>query len=175
VGDRAVLDGSKSWCRAGSPGRFEWTFSDGSTASRPRVERVYNRPGTYSEILKVTDVEGHFAYDFAAVQIIDLSQPTDLPPTIHAAFAPTTEIRVGAPVTFKVRTFRTTEGAETWDFGDGTPPVSVHSDGNVNMHAPDGYAVTIHRFARPGDYLVRVERANNRGLKATARLHVRID
>ncbi len=81
----------------------------------------------------------------------------------------------GDPVTFKVRTFRTTDGSETWDFGDGSPAVTVHSDGNVDQHAPDGYAVTIHRFARPGDYLVRVERANRRGWKATARLHVRVD
>jgi murein DD-endopeptidase MepM/ murein hydrolase activator NlpD len=175
VGDRVILDASKSWCRARSPARFEWNFSDGSTASGPQVERVYHRPGTYSEILKVTDAQGHFGYDFAAVQIIDPAHRADLPPTIHAAFAPTTGLHASDLVTFKVRTFRTTEGAETWDFGDGTPPVTVHSDGNVNMHAPDGYAVTVHRFARPGDYLVRVERANNRGLKATARLHVRVD
>ena len=70
-------------------------------------------------------------------------------------------------MTFKVRSFRTTDGEETWDFGDGTPTVTVHSDGNVNQHAPDGYAVTVHRFAKPGDYLVRVERANRRGWKAT--------
>ena len=31
-----------------------------------------------------------------------------------------------------------------------------------NMHAKDGYAVTQHRFAKPGHYLVRVERTNER-------------
>lgn len=175
VGDRVVLDGGKSWRRDGSPGRFDWTFSDGTTASGPRVERTYDQPGTYSEILKVTDAHGHFAYDFMAVQILDPSHPDDLPPTIHAAYAPTVGVKAGDPVTFKVRTFRTTDGAEVWDFGDGTPPVTVHSDGNVNMHAPDGYATTVHRFAKPGDYLVRVERANRRGRKATDRLHVRVD
>jgi hypothetical protein len=74
-----------------------------------------------------------------------------------------------------VRTFRTTDGSETWDFGDGSPPVTVHSDGNVDEHAPDGYAVTVHHFSRPGDYLVRVERANRRGWTAAARLHVRVE
>ena len=159
----------------GNPRRFDWTFTDGSTASGPRVERSYDRPGTYSEIFEVTDSRGRFAYDFAAVQIIDPARPDDLPPTIHAAYAPTTGLHAGDPVTFKVRTFRTTDGSETWDFGDGSPAVTVHSDGNVNQHAPDGYAVTVHRFAKPGDYLVRVERANRRGWKATARLHVRVD
>jgi murein DD-endopeptidase MepM/ murein hydrolase activator NlpD len=175
VGDRVVLDGGKSWCREGDPARFAWTFTNGSTASGPRVERSYDRPGTYSEILRVTDARGHFDYDFAAVQVIDPAHPEDLPPTIHAAYAPTTGLLASDPVTFKVRTFRTTDGSETWDFGDGTPAVTVHSDGNVNQHAPDGYAVTVHRFSRPGDYLVRVERANRRGWTATARLHVRVD
>lgn len=36
--------------------------------------------------------------------------------------------------------------------------------------AKDGFAVTEHRFAKPGDYIVRVERANERGEKAIARL-----
>jgi murein DD-endopeptidase MepM/ murein hydrolase activator NlpD len=175
VGDRVVLDGTRSWCRAGGPARFDWAFSDGSTAAGPRVERSYDRPGTYSEILKVTDSRGRFAYDFAAVQVVDPARPGDLPPTIHAAFAPTTGLRAGDPVTFKVRTFRTTDGSESWDFGDGTPSVTVHSDGNVDQHAPDGYAVTVHRYARPGDYLVRVERTDRRGWTATARLHVRVD
>jgi len=34
--------------------------------------------------------------------------------------------------------------------------VVVKSDGNVEEHAKDGYAVTQHRFAKPGHYLVRV-------------------
>jgi hypothetical protein len=49
---------------------------------------------------------------------------------------------------------------------------TVKSDGNVEQHAPDGYAVTQHRFDKPGHFLVRVERANERGQKATAHLHV---
>jgi murein DD-endopeptidase MepM/ murein hydrolase activator NlpD len=175
VGDRVVLDGGKSWCRLGGPVRFDWTFSDGSTASGPRVEKTYDRPGTYSEILKVTDAQGRSAFDFAHVEIVHPARLDDLPPTIHAAFAPTMGLYAGDPVTFKVRTFRTTDGEETWDFGDGSPTVSVRSDGNVNMHAPDGYAVTTHAFKRPGDYLVRVERTNRRGWKATARLHVLVE
>jgi hypothetical protein len=123
----------------------------------------------------VTDARGEVDYDFAVVLVIDKSAPEQLPPTIHPAFAPTTNIRAGDPVTFKVRSFRTTFGHETWDFGDGTAPVNVKSDGNVSQHAPDGYAVTEHRFAKPGRYLVRVERANERGQKAMAHLHVVVE
>jgi peptidoglycan/xylan/chitin deacetylase (PgdA/CDA1 family) len=84
-------------------------------------------------------------------------------------------IKAGDLVTFKVRTFRTTDGQETWEFGDGTPQVTVKSDGNANVHDPNGFAVTEHRFARPGDYVARVSRTNGRGFTATANVWVHID
>jgi hypothetical protein len=114
-------------------------------------------------------------YDFAVVLVIDKTAQDRLPPTIHPAFAPTMNIRAGDPVTFKVRTFRTTAGNETWDFGDGSEKVTVKSDGNVNSLAKDGYAVTQHRFASPGHYLVRVERTNEHGQRAIAHLHVPVE
>jgi murein DD-endopeptidase MepM/ murein hydrolase activator NlpD len=175
AGDRITLDGSRSWAGSGKIARYEWTFTDGTTASVPRVERAYAQAGEYSEILKVTDDHGRVAYDFAIVQVIDREHHPVLPPSIHAAYAPTMGLHPGDPVTFKVRTFGTTDGSETWDFGDGTPPVEVRSDGNVEQLARDGYAVVTHRFARPGDYLPRVERSDSRGRKATARLFVRIE
>jgi hypothetical protein len=175
AGERITLDGSRSWAESGRIARYEWTFTDGTTASDPRVERVYEQPGEYSEVLKVTDDRGHVAYDFAIVQAMDRANSQPLPPSIHAAFFPTADLHPGDPVTFKVRTFGTTDGKETWDFGDGTPSVEVRSDGNVEEHAPDGYAVVTHRFARPGDYLPRVERSDARGRKATARLFVKVE
>jgi hypothetical protein len=175
VGEMVTLDGSRSWARAGGALRFDWTFSDGSTRSGARPARRYDRPGAYSEVLKVTDAGGRVAYDFAVVQVIDPAEPQALPPSIQAAYAPSLRVRAGDPVTFKVRTFRTQDNQETWDFGDGTPPVTVKSDGNANIHDPNGFAVTEHRFAKPGDYIVRVQRANARGFTATAHLWVRVE
>ena len=175
VGERVTLDGSLSWSRSGSLSRHDWTFSDGTTAAGRTVERSYDRAGEYSEILKVTDDRGRIAYDFAIVQVLDGTSAGPLPPGIHAAFAPTMNLRPGDPITFKVRTFGTTDGGETWDFGDGTPPVRVRSDGNVDEHARDGYAAITHRFARPGDYMPRVERTDHLGRKATARLFVHVE
>ncbi len=174
VGQRVRLDASRSWSAAGPIRRYEWTFTDQTTGSGVNVDRVYAQPGTYRETLKITDATGRSAYDFAVVQIVDPAHPDRLPPSIHANYSPTTGIRPGDPVTFKVRSFRTEAGGETWDFGDGSPPVTVKSDGNAVKHAKDGYAVTVHRFARPGDYLVRVEHVNQYGYKATGRLHVRV-
>ncbi|OGG55515.1 MAG: hypothetical protein A3F84_29715 [Candidatus Handelsmanbacteria bacterium RIFCSPLOWO2_12_FULL_64_10] len=130
--------------------------------------------------VEVTDREGRVGYDFARMTILDrarLSEVADFhkwPLRLHAAYAPTLGIRPGDPVTFKVRAYNTTEGQETWDFGDGSPPVTVQSDGNVDYHAKPGYAVTVHRYTEPGDYLVRVERTDNQGIRAVARLHVQV-
>ncbi len=171
---KVVLDGSRSWSRAGKIGDFQWTFSDGSSAQGAVVERTYDRPGLYSEVLKVADAEGRIDYDFAVVQVLDPAHLDRLPPGIHAAYFPTFGIKAGDPLTFMVRTFGTTHGQETWDFGDGSDPVAVTSDGNVEEHAKNGYAVTIHRYQKNGHYVVRVSRGNQHGLAATAHLHVRV-
>jgi hypothetical protein len=175
VGEAVVLDGSRSWARAGGTLRFDWTFADGTTGSGTQATRRYDRPGMYSEVLKVTDPGGRVAYDFAVVQVIDPAEPEALPPSIQAAYAPSLSVKAGEPVTFKVRTFRTQDGEEVWNFGDGTKPVTVKSDGNVNIHNPDGFAVTEHRFAKPGDYIVSVRRSNAHGFTATAHLWVHVD
>jgi murein DD-endopeptidase MepM/ murein hydrolase activator NlpD len=175
AGQTATLDGSLSWSAAGQIKNFEWTFGDGSKAKGPKVERNYERAGSYCEILKVIDPQGRIDYDFAVVQVIDSNDTDKLPPTIHAAYAPTFGIHPNDPVTFKVRTFRTQAGKEKWDFGDGTPSVEVMSDGNAKPMAPDGYAETVHRYQKAGDYLVKVERTGHTGATAVTRLHVRVD
>jgi murein DD-endopeptidase MepM/ murein hydrolase activator NlpD len=174
VGQKVLLDGSRSWSASGPIGSYAWTFSDGSKATGATVERTYAKPGVYNEILKVSDGAGHSDYDFAVVNVLDREHPDRLPPSIHAAYAPTFGIQPGEPVTFLVRTFRTTDGKETWDFGDGSPQVTVQSDGNVVPLARNGYARTVHTYARAGHYLVRVERSDRHGYTAVARLHVRV-
>jgi hypothetical protein len=77
-------------------------------------------------------------------------------------------------VTFKVRTFRTTFGRERWDFGDGSAVVEAQSDGNAKPLGKDGYAVTQHRYEKPGHYIARVERTNERGETAVARLVIEV-
>jgi murein DD-endopeptidase MepM/ murein hydrolase activator NlpD len=174
VGEKVVLDGSRSWSATGKIASWQWTFTDGETATGQTVQRSYSRPGVYSEILKITDASGRIDHDFAVVNVLDKKQPSVLPPSIHAAYSPTFGIQPGDPVLFLVRTFRTTDGKETWDFGDGTPKVVVQSDGNVIKLAKDGYARTVHKYTKPGHYLVRVERTDRRGNTAIAHVHVRV-
>lgn len=171
AGENVLLDASQS---VGHGLHYDWTFTEGDTANRMRVERVYKKPGTFSEILKLTDQAGSVDYDFMTVQVIDRAHPDNPPPTIHASYAPTFGIRPGDPVIFKVRTFRDTVGGETWDFGDGTPGVTVKSDANADHLAPTGYAETSHRYSKPGHYLVSVEHDRADGVRAVARLQVRV-
>jgi len=172
-GTEVTLDGSRSWAQAPIKS-YEWELSDGTKAIGARFTRRYDKPGSYSEVLQITDGKGNRDYDFAVVQVLDKSQPSVVPPTIHAVYAPTFGIKPGADITFKVRTFRTTEGHEVWDFGDGSPTVKVRSDGNVKPLAKDGYAVTTHRYAKPGQYIVRVQRSTDAGVTAMTHLHVRV-
>ncbi len=172
AGETITLDGSKSWAASGRVTSHEWTFTDGAKASGSKIERTYAKPGSYSEILKVTDGSGHFSYDFAVVQVIGEDQK-NIPPTIHPSFAPTLNAKAGDPITFKVRTFRD-PGGEMWNFGDGAPPVQVKSDGNAKALAKDGYAVAEHTYAKPGDYIVSVEHTNERGERAVGHLWVQV-
>jgi murein DD-endopeptidase MepM/ murein hydrolase activator NlpD len=173
AGETVELDATRSWSQTGIR-KFEWTFCDGTSAAGPKVRRTYGKPGEYNEILKVTDASGDIDYDFAVVQIIDRNHPDQLPPAIHAAYYPTFNIEPGDEVTFKVRAFRTTDGNEVWDFGDGSAKATVQSDGNVQVHNPQGYAGITHRYKKPGHYIAAVERSNEHGHRAVTHLHIRV-
>jgi hypothetical protein len=166
------LDGSRSWSKA-RIARYEWTFSDGKRILGSKVEQTYSKAGTYSEILKITDDRGHTAYDFEIVNVLDPKHPEQVPPAIQAAYWPTTDITPGTSVIFKVRTFGTTEGQERWSFGDGAT-ATTKSDGKVEALAKNGFAVITHAFQNPGDYIVRVERANHLDQKAITHLWVHV-
>lgn len=175
AGETTILDGSRSWSAAGEIARYEWTFHDGSQAIGAKVQKTYPRPGHYSEILKVTDADGGSDYDFAIVQVLDPAKPGEYAPSLHAAYAPTLNVKPGDPITFKARAFRLEEGEETWNFGDGSPAVRTQSDGNKVPLNKDGYAVVTHRYAKPGSYVVRIERTADDGTPATQHLHVIVD
>jgi hypothetical protein len=108
----------------------------------------------------------------AAKPAAERQDEENLAPTIHASYWPSLDARAGQTITFLVRSCRTTFGQETWNFGDGSAPVTVKSDGCAEEKSKEGYARTQHVFQKPGDYIVRVERANERGEKATFHLFV---
>jgi len=173
TGQQILLDGSKSRSLEGELLSYEWTFNDGSVAEGAIQERVYSEPGEYSEILKVTDHAGNVDYDFQVVQVYDRNNPGQSIPVMQPAFYPSLDIGPGDPVTFLVRTFNTEVSSEVWDFGDGSPLVSVTSDTPDKQNFQEGkFAETVHSFDEAGDYIVKVERSDEAGVKAIAHLHV---
>jgi murein DD-endopeptidase MepM/ murein hydrolase activator NlpD len=174
AGESVTMNGYKSYSASDSIRKFRWLFTDGTRAKGPEVTRTYARPGLYSEVLKVTDKAGNVDYDFASVQVLDPANPGLYVPSMHAAYWPTRDNKVDELITFKVRSFGKTEGEEIWDFGDGSPFVKVKSDGNVDPQAKNGYAITTHAYSKPGDYLVKVQRARCDGVVAVFHLHVHV-
>jgi murein DD-endopeptidase MepM/ murein hydrolase activator NlpD len=177
VGHPIRLDGTRSWSTAGSEGlRFEWLFDDGTRATGANIEHTYSKPGRYRPILKVTDAAGNVDYDFGKVTVADPEVPAAGRCYLHAAYWPTRHIRVGDEVTFLVRSFRfdPPRGDEIWDFGDGSPTVRTRSDGAVEHRNRDGYAITKHRFERPGHHIVTVHRSSPDGQWAVDKLDVRV-
>jgi hypothetical protein len=178
AGEPVGLDAGASWHADGREKitRYFWALSDGTKLLGARATRRYAKPGHYTETLWAMDDAGNSAVDFAVVQVFDREKPLPVPPAIHAAYWPTFGLKPGDEVTFKARTFavRPNDGEEAWDFGDGSPVVMTRSDGNARQHNPDGYAVTTHRYAKAGDYIVTVQRTNARGQTATGKLWVRV-
>jgi len=179
VGQPIKLDGRRSWSYKGAAHltKFQWTFTDGSQAEGPVVERAYGAPGQYCEMLQVTDAEGNTDFDFTLVRVVDKNELDRQPPRIHAAYWPTTGIKPNNEVQFLVRSFAIApdDGQEEWDFGDGSSKVCVRSDANVDPHAKAGYAVTKHRYAKPGRYFVSVQRTDRHGHTAVDRLMVLVE
>ena len=173
---KVELDGSLSFSLQGDIVSHEWTFADGTTARGAVQKRKFKKAGEYSEVLKVTDSNGNVGYDFAYVQVFDKKNPENQIPTIHPVYYPTQNIKAGDPVTFLVRTFGSRQGDEVWDFGDGTEKVTVNSGIVERKTQNDGkYAETVHKFSKPGHYVVSVQRTNEHGYTATGHLHVVVE
>src|SRR5262245_6540782 len=64
AGQQATLDASRS---LGNNLQYQWTFTEGGSASGAKVTRAYNTPGYFSEIVKVTDADGNVDYDFTTL------------------------------------------------------------------------------------------------------------
>ncbi len=173
TGQEAVVDGTKSKSFSDNIVSYEWSFTDGTTATGAVQKRIYDKAGEYSEILKVTDSKGNVDYDFAVVQVSDRENPDHAFPTIQAAFYPTIDIKPGTPVTFLVRTFNTAVNYEVWNYGDGTPQDTVKSETVNRKESTKGkFAESYHSFSRPGIFIVKVERSNEFGFNATGHLKV---
>lgn len=182
-GKTVLLDASRSWAKSGIES-FSWQFMDGSSGDGAMVTRSYDRPGTYSEIVKVTDNKGNFDYDF--IRVVVYPEPLSESnanfvhsvPRVHAAYHPTFNIKPGDPVIFRSRGFGPpiSGGIDIYDFGDGSPKVEVPSNIDSAQHAANGYGTILHHYKKPGHYIVKVNRIDNEtGNIGIEHLHIIVD
>jgi murein DD-endopeptidase MepM/ murein hydrolase activator NlpD len=173
VGETVRLDAANSFCDGGTIQRYEWTLQNGTTKVGPVVKTSYEREGMYSEMVTITDDQGRTDVDFCVVQILpDDADPARMLPSMHVTYYPTTGIRPGQHIAFKARAFirgafaENKAGIERWDFGDGTTAVSC---------SDDCFDERWHAYAKPGRYIVTIQRTAKNGVSATAQLKVIVE
>ena len=93
AGDTVQLSAGNTWSK-NTIQSYEWILSDGSTRTGEEIEIRYQEPGMHSEIVKVTDSNGNYEYDFAVTMVFKPgSGSAEGVPRIHATYFPTMDIK----------------------------------------------------------------------------------
>ena len=173
VGDSVTLDGLKSVSFEGEITNYEWTFHDGTTATGVSVTKLYDKPGYFSELLKITDDKGNVEYDFVHVTVVYANKPNYRYGYTCLSYYPTFNIKAGDELTFKGRFFNINEDEDHWDFGDGSPIQISHS--NPDGDSASGYVELKHTYKKPGHYVVSFYRTTNGGMTTTSNLSIFVE
>ena len=170
-----TLDGSKSQGIENEIASYEWILSNKTSVSEVTHKIKYELPGTYSEILKVTDIKGNVDYDFVPIQVLDRKDPKPVP-VLQAAYYPTLNIKKDDSVSFFVRAFNTDIYKVSWDFGDCSEKIAVETESVTRKEQTKGKFTEIkHSFSQAGHYVVKAENVNKAGIKSITHLHVVIE
>jgi PKD repeat protein len=148
---------------AGLGWTYAWDFGDGTTTTGSlSPQHRYLDNGAYLVTLTATDSAGGTQQATATVTV------DNLPPTAHVPAGPF-GATIGDP--FGIAATVTDPGPVdtaagflcTWDFGDGTAPISGQ-----------GLLATTHTYATAGTYVVRVTAADKDGGQGSATTTVRV-
>jgi PKD repeat protein len=155
-----AFDASASYDPDGTVVRYEWDL-DGSgafttdTGATPTVSKVYDRAGTYTVKLRVTDNAGA-----RTTYSMDVVAANKLP--IAAIAATPSPVAAGAPVTLDATGSRDPDGTIVkyeWDF-----------EGSGAYETTGAVPTVAHTYPYPGRFTVGVRVTDNDGGVATATL-----
>lgn len=118
---------------------YVWNISDGGTEYGAQPQHVFADNGVYSGMLTVSDQNGNTSKQSFSVNVSNVA------PTANAG--PDTSSPWGVPIAFNGSAVDPspvdqTTLSYTWNFGDGTPPLTIASGGSSTTHA----------YATPGVY-----------------------
>jgi len=137
---------------------YAWTFGDGNTGSGVTPTNTYDKAGTYSVQLKVTDEIGQSAT--SAAQTITVGNPPA--PTANFTSSPLAPV-TGQAVVFDASGSTTAQGQTitnyAWNFGDGTAVINCPSTGSSSSAdcAPNTSGrIASHSFTAAGTFTVNL-------------------
>jgi murein DD-endopeptidase MepM/ murein hydrolase activator NlpD len=171
VGDSVLIDATRSVSFEGKTINYEWTFSDGTKSNKPVLKKKYEKPGYYSEILKVTDDRGNVAYDFLTVTVVYDNQPDKKYGYSTVGYYPVFNIKAGDSLLFKGRTFNIEGGTDTWDFGDGN---TASTPGIIGGEFNPKYTNIKHVYEKSGHYFVSFKHISEDNIPSICRLSINV-
>jgi len=145
-GETVRFDASGSDTNGAGLARAEWSFSDGTRVTGLRVEKSFERPGSYVVGLDVTDDSGH-PCDRSRTQRTVRVNAAPVP-----AIGVDRRVSVGQTVTFDGSASHDPDGhivSHVWDFGDGA--------GSKDARAT-------HSYSNPGVYTVTLTVEDETGI-----------
>lgn len=145
VGDRLLLDASNSWSTEAEIVAYQWEFHDGTRATGRQVERTYQQPGCYSEVLRITDSRGRESIDCCQVKVFSNERPEPVIPILFGTCLPAGTGRVNQPISFRIWPQGLQVEQIRVDFGDGTLR---------DEYRP--YSAVSHTFRSAGNHVVSV-------------------
>jgi PKD repeat protein len=138
-GSAIGLDASATTSVCPSNLTYVWNISDGGTEYGAQPQHVFADNGIYSGLLTVSDENGNTSKQSFSVNVANVA------PTANAG--PDTSAPWGVPIAFNGSAVDPSPVDQntlsfTWDFGDGTPPLTIGAGGSSTTHA----------YAAPGTY-----------------------
>jgi PKD repeat protein len=139
---------------------YAWDFGDGTTGTGVTSTHSYNRVGTFTVTLVVTDDAGQTKAITGSVNVTGAGTAQIVAAFGYSPVAP--DISDGTNVVHFDATPSTGQGTLTydWTWGDGTAP------------SPNGGKLINHTFSAPGTYVVRLTVTDSTGATATTTVNV---